>query len=81
MHHVAFQNWQVPKNDHVNIVMRIYPLVPVRVASVFADKSNKDIVTDFDESEQPLDKQREVGFPGSQSICFIHSKASITQVY
>lgn len=44
-----------------NIITRIYPLVPVRVASVFADKTSKDTLNDFDDSEQLLDKQREVG--------------------
>ncbi|XP_064633737.1 protein polybromo-1-like isoform X4 [Lineus longissimus] len=54
--------WQMPKND-VKLVPREIPLVPVRVASVFANKVSADkegeIVEDNDGLPPVLDKQRQ----------------------
>ncbi|KAL3851885.1 hypothetical protein ACJMK2_015582 [Sinanodonta woodiana] len=48
--------WQAPRNVEVNIIARDIPLVPIRVASVFADKDKED----FDDGETSiLDKVRE----------------------
>ncbi|ESO96257.1 hypothetical protein LOTGIDRAFT_144178, partial [Lottia gigantea] len=63
--HRAFKKiklWSVPKTDHIKIVARDEPLTPVRVESVFADKTNSDIEKpDFDDGETSiLDKTREV---------------------
>ncbi|KAL5013533.1 hypothetical protein ScPMuIL_007803 [Solemya velum] len=58
--------WQNTKIEHVKLVPREIPLIPIRVASVFADKvDNKD---DLDDGETSiLDKERE-NVPVEQSM-------------
>ncbi|XP_069101019.1 protein polybromo-1-like isoform X15 [Argopecten irradians] len=66
--------WQSTKNEHVNVVARDIPLVPVRVASVFADKE-KDIVDDGDNSL--LDKKRrdvQIEIPNGEEGCVYYDQ-------
>ncbi|OWF39312.1 Protein polybromo-1 [Mizuhopecten yessoensis] len=66
--------WQSIKNEHMNVVTRDIPLVPVRVASVFADKE-KDIVDDCDTSI--LDKKRldvQIEIPNGEEGCVYYDQ-------
>jgi len=57
------QNWQPPKSDHVHLVARNDALTPVRVASVFADKTTEtggQVPAADDGQTGLLDKSREV---------------------
>ena len=59
--HKAFKKikiWPCPKNENVKIIARDMPLVPTRVASVFAESKEGDT---FDSTPAaPLEKKREV---------------------
>ncbi|XP_060077506.1 protein polybromo-1-like isoform X10 [Ylistrum balloti] len=66
--------WQSTKSDNVSIVPRDIPLVPVRVASVFADKE-KDIIDDGDNSI--LDKKRldvQIEIPNGEEGCVYYDQ-------
>ena len=56
------QNWQPPKSDHVRLVARSEALIPVRVASVFADKTETggQVPAVDDGQTGLLDKSRDV---------------------
>ncbi|XP_059161313.1 protein polybromo-1-like isoform X4 [Physella acuta] len=49
--------WHIPVSKNLNFVPREIPLMPVRVASVFADKSSSDCT--LDDSDTIIDKKRE----------------------
>ncbi|XP_035825265.1 protein polybromo-1 isoform X1 [Aplysia californica] len=49
--------WQTPVSKNLNIVPREVPLTPIRVASMFADKSANESA--LDESDTVIDKKRE----------------------
>jgi protein polybromo-1 len=61
--HKAFKKiklWTVPRNESVRLHLRDSPLIPTRVASVYADASSAN--PSFDTSSMaPLEKEREVG--------------------
>ncbi|XP_033746616.1 protein polybromo-1-like isoform X8 [Pecten maximus] len=66
--------WQSTKNEHVSVVPRDIPLVPVRVSSVFADKE-KDIIDDGDNSI--LDKKRrdvQIEIPNGEEGCVYYDQ-------
>ncbi|BFZ08168.1 hypothetical protein BsWGS_11204 [Bradybaena similaris] len=49
--------WQTAQSKNLNFVPREVPLTPIRVASVFADKSSSDSA--LDDSDTVIDKKRE----------------------
>ncbi|GFO15453.1 polybromo 1 [Plakobranchus ocellatus] len=49
--------WQTPQSKNLTFVTREVPLMPRRIASVFADKVNNDNV--LDDSDTIIDKQRQ----------------------
>ncbi|XP_025107181.1 protein polybromo-1-like isoform X2 [Pomacea canaliculata] len=51
--------WQVPRNDSIGIVPRDLPLVPIRVASVFATKEPSEVREPDDGDVSILEKFRE----------------------
>ena len=53
-----FQIWQTPQSKNLTFISREVPLIPRRVASVFADKVNNENV--LDDSDTVIDKLREV---------------------
>lgn len=57
---VVLQVWQVPRNDSIGIVPRDLPLVPIRVASVFATKEPSEVREPDDGDVSILEKFREV---------------------
>ena len=56
------QNWQPAKSDHVRLIARGETLSPVRIASVFAERTDTGgpVLTADDGQTEVLDKRREV---------------------
>lgn len=73
------QIWQTPQSKNVNFVPREVPRTPVRVASVFADKTSSENA--LDDSDTIIDKKREVGSDGHtwQSV-LLKSSRSVCEV-
>lgn len=69
---VVLQVWQVPRNDSIGIVPRDLPLVPIRVASVFATKEPSEVREPDDGDVSILEKFREVSPSWGKTLYFSH---------